>query len=97
METNNFLHKLGVHLKTESGDPRAYHFLLQLIAVAIQRGNGAAMLGSSSVSDNHIKKKDYFVICIIATVSIVTVISASYYYIIIVHPIYIYFCLVINL
>ena len=28
-EASYSLHELGVRLKTESGDPRAYHFLLQ--------------------------------------------------------------------
>ena len=46
-EANCFLHELGFCLKNKSIDPRAYHFLLQRIAVAIQRGNAAAVLGSS--------------------------------------------------
>ena len=42
----NFLHELSIHLKIETGDPRTYHFLLQQIAVAIQRGNAVAVPGS---------------------------------------------------
>ena len=37
-EANCFLHELGVCLKIESSDPRAYHFLLQRIGIAIQHG-----------------------------------------------------------
>ena len=47
-------HELGVHLNTKSGDPRGHHFLFQRIAGAIQRGNAAAVLGSSSANDGHV-------------------------------------------
>ena len=68
-EANYFLHKLDVCLKTESRDPRAYHFLLQRIAVVIQHGNAAAELGSCSVNDNHIYFNYYNCYYIIIIVS----------------------------
>ena len=46
-EANYLLHELSVRLKTESGNPCAYHFLLQQIAIVIQRRNTTAVLGSN--------------------------------------------------
>ena len=44
-----FFRDLGRRLKLESGEPRALHFLLQRLSVAIQRGNAAAVLGNSAL------------------------------------------------
>jgi len=41
-----FIQALGVRIATASGDPRSAGFLCQQIAIAIQRGNAAAVLGT---------------------------------------------------
>ena len=38
--------ELGQRIKSESGDPHSFQFLIQRVAVAIQRGNTAAVLGT---------------------------------------------------
>ena len=45
-EAITFFKELGQQTKPESGDPRSFHFLIQRAAVAIQRGNTAAVLGT---------------------------------------------------
>ena len=45
-----FIRELGHRLKAETGEPRSLHFLLQRISVAMQRGNAAAVLGTSARS-----------------------------------------------
>ena len=47
-EARNFLHELALRLKAETGERRSHHYLLQRIAVAVQRGNAASVLGSSN-------------------------------------------------
>ena len=47
-EARNFLHELAQRLKAETGEQRSHHYLLQRIAVAVQRGNAASVLGSSN-------------------------------------------------
>ena len=44
LEAIPFFKELGQRTKFESGDPRSFHFLIQRAAVAIQRGNTAAVL-----------------------------------------------------
>ena len=48
-EAITFFKELGQRTKSESGDPRSFHFLIQRAAVAIQRGNTAAVLGTLPV------------------------------------------------
>ena len=43
-----FFRELGRRIKDESGEPQAHQCLLQRISVAVQRGNAAAVLGTSS-------------------------------------------------
>ena len=46
-----FFRKLGCRIRDESGEPLAYQYLLQIISVAVQRGNAAAVLGISSPTE----------------------------------------------
>ena len=48
-EAQSFLREVAHRIKTSTGDPRSHQFLLQRVAVAVQRGNSASILGSSSV------------------------------------------------
>ena len=41
-----FFKELGQQTKSKLGDPRSFHLLIQRAAVAIQRGNTAAVLGT---------------------------------------------------
>ena len=50
-EALSFLRELGRRIKAETGEPRSLQFLLQRIAVAVQRGNMAAVLGTSPPTD----------------------------------------------
>ena len=46
-EAITFFKELGQWTKSESGDPRSFHYLLiQRAAVAIQQGNTSAVLGT---------------------------------------------------
>ena len=47
-EAQMFFREFGRRIKDESGEPQAYQYLLQGISVAVQRGNAAAALGTSS-------------------------------------------------
>ena len=51
-EALSFIRELGRHLEMETGEPRSLHFLLQRLSVAMQRGNAAAVLGTSRL-DSH--------------------------------------------
>ena len=51
-EAMTFVKELGRRVRAETGEPRSLQFLLQGMAVAIQRGNAAAVLGTSSPMDN---------------------------------------------
>ena len=46
-ETLGFFQDLGRRIREESGKPQSYHYLIQRIAVAVQKGNTAAMMGTS--------------------------------------------------
>ena len=50
-EAQVFFRELGCRIKDESGEPLAYQYLLQRISVAVQRGNAAAVLGTSSPTE----------------------------------------------
>ena len=45
-EAITFFKELGQRTKSELGDPRSFHFLIQRAAVAIQWGNTATVLGT---------------------------------------------------
>ena len=49
-EAQSFLKELGQRVKSSSGDPMAHRYLVQQISVAVQRGNTAAVLGSTGVT-----------------------------------------------
>ena len=46
-EALGFFQDLGRRIREESGEPQSYHYLIQRVAVAVQRGNTAAMMGTS--------------------------------------------------
>ena len=48
-EARSFLKELRQGVKSSSGDPMAHRYLVQRISVAVQRGNTAAMLGSTGL------------------------------------------------
>ena len=50
-QAHAFFRKLGRRIKEETGEPLSLHYLYQRIAVAIQRGNAAAVLGTSPPGD----------------------------------------------
>ena len=49
-EATAFFRDQGQHLRAQPGDPLAYSYLEQQIAVAVQRGNTAAVLGTAKLS-----------------------------------------------
>ena len=51
-EVMTLVRELGRRVRAVTGEPRSLQFLLQGTAVAIQRGNAAAVLGTSSPMDN---------------------------------------------
>ena len=51
-EAMTFVKELGRRVRAETEEPLSLQFLLQGTAVAIQRGNAAAFLGTSSPMDN---------------------------------------------
>ena len=46
-EPQAFFLELGGRIWEETGEPLSFHYLLQRIAVAMQRGNAAAVLGTT--------------------------------------------------
>ena len=48
-EANRFLHELARHIAAVTNEPLSHQFLLQRLAVAVQRGNAAAVMGSTRV------------------------------------------------
>ena len=46
-EALKFFQDLGHHIREESGKPHSYHYLIQRIAVTVQRGNTASVMGTS--------------------------------------------------
>ena len=50
-EAQMFFRELGRRIRDESGEPLAYQYLLQRISVAVQQGNAAAVLGTSSPTE----------------------------------------------
>ena len=46
-EARSFIRELGRRLSEVTSEPLSHHHLVQQIAVAVQRGNTAAVLGSS--------------------------------------------------
>ena len=51
-EAITFLKELGHRIRAETGEPCSLQFLMQGIAVAVQRGNAAAVRGTSPPTDN---------------------------------------------
>ena len=51
-EAMTFVKELGHRVRAETGEPCSLQFLLQGMAGVIQRGNAAAVLGTSSAMDN---------------------------------------------
>ena len=51
-EAITFIKELGHRIRAETGEPRSLQFLMQGIAVAVQRGNAAAVRGTSPPTDN---------------------------------------------
>ena len=51
-EAISFIKELGQRIRAETGEPRSLQFLLQGFALGIQRGNAAALMGTSSPTDN---------------------------------------------
>ena len=51
-EAASFFGELGRQIRAETREPRSLQFLLQGIAVAVQRGNAAAVLGTAPATDN---------------------------------------------
>ena len=47
-----FIKELGRRIRAETRDPRSIQFLMQGIAVDVQRGKAAAVRGTSPPSDN---------------------------------------------
>ena len=50
-EVQMFFWEFGRRIRDESGETLAYQYLLQRISVAVQRGNAAAVLGTSSPTE----------------------------------------------
>ena len=50
-QAHAFFRELGRRIKEETGEPLSLHYLHQRIAVAIQHGNTAAVLGTSPPGD----------------------------------------------
>ena len=48
----SFIREVGSRLQAKNGEPQSHHDLKQRIAVAIQRGNAAAVLGTMTDVDN---------------------------------------------
>ena len=48
----SFIRELGSRLQAKTGEPQSHHHLKQRIAVAMQRGNAAAVLGTMTDVDN---------------------------------------------
>ena len=51
-EAITFIKELGHRIRAETGEPRSLQFPMQGIAVAVQRGNAAAVRGTSPPTDN---------------------------------------------
>ena len=51
-EAEAFFIELGRRIREETGEPLSFHYLLQRIAVAVQRGNAAAVLGTTPPSNS---------------------------------------------
>ena len=42
----DLIHKIGQRVKENSGEPRSTSFLIQRLALVVQRGNAASVLGT---------------------------------------------------
>ena len=50
-EALSFLWELRYHLQVKTGEPQSHHYLQQRVAVAVQRGNTAAVMGTCMRTD----------------------------------------------
>ena len=53
MEARSLFKDIGRYITTATRDPHSHEYLVQRIAVAVQRGNTAAVLGTISSGDNN--------------------------------------------
>ena len=53
VEARSLFKDIGRHITTATQDPLSHEYLVQRIAVAVQRGNAAAVLGTTSSGDNN--------------------------------------------
>ncbi len=60
-EAGSFLRELGRRITDSTLEPLSHHFLRQRIAVAIQRGNTAAILGSAGATSVSVSLYCFFV------------------------------------
>ena len=51
-EALSFIRELGRHLQVKTGEPQSHFYLQQWVAVAVQRGNTAAVMGTCMRTDN---------------------------------------------
>ena len=51
-EARSFLRELAHRMSLSTGEPQSHQFLIQRVAVAVQRGNAASILGSVMARDN---------------------------------------------
>ena len=51
-EAQAFFLELGCRIREETGEPLSFHYLLQWIAVAMQRGNAAEELGTTTPNNS---------------------------------------------
>ena len=51
-EALSLVSDIGRLIQAETGEPKSYQFLLQGIAVAVQRGNAASIRGTAHVVDD---------------------------------------------
>ena len=52
--TLTFLKELGIRIASLTGEERSHFYLIQRVSVAIQRGNGASIMGTTG----HLKSLD---------------------------------------
>ena len=51
-EARSFLRELAYRMSLSTGEPQSHQFLIQRVAVAVQWGNAASILGSVMARDN---------------------------------------------
>ena len=74
-EAITFIRELGHRIRAETGEPCSLQFLMQRIAVAVQRGNAAAVRGTSPPTDNV-----FLTICLFRMIMHIIYIKLHYLY-----------------